>query len=257
MKYISKEYRRRFKELLQPLGFIRYKKAFFRVQNDMIQGVVFITHETTCNLDIILMPLASGILENTFKHGTLLSLSDFSSIPTWYLKVIDRDEEKGGLIYDKDIDDTVLDEMVELMESSLLPMFEYVNCSEMAYKAVVGKVGVGKAEFNVIKSNESILAAMYGNIDILYRNLEKKIAQSEKSFASNVEQHQQFKERFGYEASRHHSAYVEKKTAEIKTLKNMRDLFIAGKVDKNYYKLELEKNIVFSKETLAKCGWEF
>ena len=72
MNEITKQYKQRFGEVLKPLGFNLYKKAFYRVSNDVLQTLMLVRTDNSCSVEFNIKSLALGI-DNLYCEGYSIS----------------------------------------------------------------------------------------------------------------------------------------------------------------------------------------
>ncbi len=256
MKYILKEYRQRFKNLLYPLGFVRYKKTFYRVRGDMLQGITFNSWTTGCDLPIILMPFSAGIIERTLQYGNLLRLSMFR-VPTlpWDMEVLDRDKEKGGLVYNEEVDDATLKEMMEFVQGKILPLFELVENSKVAYEITKGNIPVAEKEKELVSFWENTLALKYHDYETVIRGVESNIIQTKTTLKTNFDMYKYYEEKYGLKITADSIAYKERMEKEIEDLeKTIEKLNVQ---EYAYYDALIKETEENSIETLKTAGWKF
>ena len=130
MTSILKEYKMKFRELLNPYGFRSSQKTFYRVINDVLQTLMLRTKGINCSVDFNILPLSLGITD-LYCEGYSISILREGRIKNWDWtfepSLVYHQNEEGvfePIVFNDGTIENIVEDMTIIVKNKVIPIFE-------------------------------------------------------------------------------------------------------------------------------------
>lgn len=142
MSYLVNQYKQRFREVLEPLGFKLYKKTFYRIVNDVLQIIILVRTSDSCSIEFDIIPLSIGIDDLFWEAG--YNITHFcegrKGLAWWFESSTTYPQNSKGLYEQERVDnniDVIIADMLSIVVSCVIPIFIKGMTDETAYNELI------------------------------------------------------------------------------------------------------------------------
>jgi len=126
---LSNHYKNEFQKVLKPLGFLLFKKTFYRMTNDVLQMLMLRRTETDCTVDFAIQPLVLPI-DSLSCEGYNISQLRKGSMKEWdwvFEPSTLRRQNSGGayetIVFNDGSIIDIINDMLSVVVSHVIPIF--------------------------------------------------------------------------------------------------------------------------------------
>jgi len=143
MSSITKIYKLKFKEALNPYGFRASGSTFYRVINDVVQALRLEKYGQSCTIEFGMWPVADGAVDFSYWRGRNLAEWRKGKLKRWYWQFIpstiihtNRDGELETIVFNDGNFEDIVDDMLSVFLLNIMPVFEKATNFKLAFDEV-------------------------------------------------------------------------------------------------------------------------